>query len=53
MKMGLLLSSINMIHQMLVYQFDTLSDDAREWRRVPAIFTGGITQLAICPDWRN
>lgn len=41
-KMGLLLSCINMIHPMLVYQFDTPSDDAIERWRIPEIFTGGI-----------
>ena len=43
MEFGLLLSCINMVHLMLVYQFDTSSDDARERRRNWTIFTGGIT----------
>lgn len=42
MKMGLLLSCIKMVRKLIVYQFDTSSDDVRERRRKAEIFTGGI-----------
>jgi len=43
MRMDLLLSSVNLSRLALECQFDTPSDDAREWRRNTDIFTGGIT----------
>ncbi|VVB64968.1 Uncharacterised protein [uncultured archaeon] len=43
MRMGLLLSSVNVSRQRPECQSDTSSDDAGEERRITDFFTGGIT----------